>query len=243
MPAETDVPTLCHEMPMRWADLDQLNHVNNVVYVDYASEAMAAHVRAGELQDPAIRRMSVQYLRPLLLSSTPVEVTTRILDDRLEQGIRPRGASADFARVETHLGEPQAPVGEPGPGAETAQVRVRRSDLADGAVSAVKLFEIGQESRIVAVARLRESGDIGGIGTFVVARVDVVFGEPLTWRPEPYLATTETTAVGTKSFTLSTLLDGGRAGRIEAVLVGYDLDQQVSRELTDSERSALQPVR
>ena len=27
---------------MRWADLDSLNHVNNVVYVDYAAESARA---------------------------------------------------------------------------------------------------------------------------------------------------------------------------------------------------------
>ena len=31
---------------MRWADLDQLGHVNNVVYVDYLQEARVDMLRA-----------------------------------------------------------------------------------------------------------------------------------------------------------------------------------------------------
>ena len=35
------MPCTTLHIPMRWADIDQLNHVNNVVYVDYAMEARA----------------------------------------------------------------------------------------------------------------------------------------------------------------------------------------------------------
>ncbi len=228
---------------MRWADLDQLDHVNNVVYVDYATEALAAHAEAGELELAESRHLRVDYLRPLLLSRTPVEVTTEAAaDGTTVQDIRPAGAEAAFARVTS---SPRAPVLDPvAPGGVPFAVRVRRSDLGpDGAVCATKLFEIGQESRIVSVERLREAGDIGGIGAFVVARVDVLPAAPVRWRSEPYTARTRVLEVGRKSFTLTTSLEDGELGRIDAVLVGFDLEQQRSRELTDREREALEAQR
>ena len=33
-----------YECPMRWADLDQLGHVNNVVYVDYLQAVSYTHL-------------------------------------------------------------------------------------------------------------------------------------------------------------------------------------------------------
>ena len=41
---------------MRWADLDSLNHVNNVVYLDYAAESRAILVEDGS---------TVEYGQPL----------------------------------------------------------------------------------------------------------------------------------------------------------------------------------
>ena len=64
--------TCCHDrpvheihIPMRWADLDQLNHVNNVVYVDYAMEARAQLVDDGHLDAGLpIRHVRVDFMRP-----------------------------------------------------------------------------------------------------------------------------------------------------------------------------------
>ena len=45
-----------YECPMRWADLDVLGHVNNVVYVDYLQEARVDLFRANgasRIDDPA----------------------------------------------------------------------------------------------------------------------------------------------------------------------------------------------
>ena len=69
---------------MRWADLDSLNHVNNVVYVDYAMEARGRLVDDGVLgAGQTIRRLRVDFLRPLLLSSKPVLVRSTIDADVL----------------------------------------------------------------------------------------------------------------------------------------------------------------
>ena len=67
---------------MRWADLDLLGHVNNVVYVDYLQEArvdmMTLHApgsRAPEIGEGlVVVRHEVTYAPPLSLSADPVTV-------------------------------------------------------------------------------------------------------------------------------------------------------------------------
>lgn len=45
---------------MRWADLDSLNHVNNVVYLDYAAESRAILIEDGVVgADERVQRMAV----------------------------------------------------------------------------------------------------------------------------------------------------------------------------------------
>lgn len=226
---------LTHTLPMRWADLDELGHVNNVTYVDYACEARDAHVAAGDLTTLEVRSATVEFLRPLLLSATPVRVTSRCVGNELAQEIAPDGASSPFARVTTRAeARPSEPVGEGAP----HPLRIRHSDLDDrGVVALTRMFELAQESRIVALRRLHE--EHGAFGRFVVARVDVALNEPITWRPEPYAASTAVTQVGRKSFTLGTAFEDGRLGHSAAVLVGFDLETQQSRVLDDVEREIL----
>ena len=226
---------LIHTLPMRWADLDELGHVNNVTYVDYACEARDAHVAAGDLAGSEVRSATVEFLRPLLLSATPVRVTSRSAGGELVQEIAPDGASTPFARVTSRA---EAAASEPvGEGARYA-LRIRHSDLdAGGVVTLTRMFELAQEARIVALRRLHE--EQAAFGRFVVARVDVVLNEPVTWRPEPYVARTTVTQVGRKSFTLGTAFEDGRLGHSRAVLVGFDLQTQQSRVLDDVERTIL----
>jgi acyl-CoA thioester hydrolase len=68
------------DAPMRWADLDQLGHVNNVIFVDYLQEARvdmlrvhAPDARAGQLADGVVVvRHSVSFETPLTFSSGSV---------------------------------------------------------------------------------------------------------------------------------------------------------------------------
>lgn len=68
------------DAPMRWADLDQLGHVNNVIFVDYLQEARvdmlrvhAPDTRAGKLADGVVVvRHSVSFETPLTFSSGSV---------------------------------------------------------------------------------------------------------------------------------------------------------------------------
>lgn len=73
---------------MRWADLDQLRHVNNVVYVDYLQEArvdlLRAHGRGpGALVEGlVVVRHEVTYVAPLTFGFRPVSIECWVTEIR-----------------------------------------------------------------------------------------------------------------------------------------------------------------
>lgn len=75
---------------MRWADLDLLGHVNNVVYVDYLQEARVDMIRAHRPTRPddalvdglVVVRHEVQYLRPLTFRFRPVTIECWVTEIR-----------------------------------------------------------------------------------------------------------------------------------------------------------------
>ena len=97
-----------YECPMRWADLDMLGHVNNVVYVDYLQEArvdmLRSHARreSGELTEGVVVvRHEVTYQSPLTFRFRPVKIAalgdeTATLAGGLRTGER-------FAALGSHL--------------------------------------------------------------------------------------------------------------------------------------------
>jgi len=79
-----------YECPLRWADLDLLGHVNNVIYVDYLQEAridmLRVHApdrRTDELADGlVVVRHEVQYAAPLTFRRRPVLIETWVTEIR-----------------------------------------------------------------------------------------------------------------------------------------------------------------
>jgi acyl-CoA thioester hydrolase len=78
-----------YECPVRWADLDALGHVNNVVYVDYLQEARVDMFRshAGlpvrEMEDGlVVARTQVRYREPLLFRFEPVRIDVWVVEVR-----------------------------------------------------------------------------------------------------------------------------------------------------------------
>ena len=78
-----------YECPMRWADLDMLGHVNNVVYVDYLQEARVDMLRShaqresGELTEGVVVvRHEVTYLSPLTFRFRPVKIECWVTEIR-----------------------------------------------------------------------------------------------------------------------------------------------------------------
>lgn len=81
--------------PLRWADLDELGHVNNVVYVDYLQEArvellrlLRPDVAAGSPGEAAtgeaalVVRHDIDYLTPLVLDRGPLHIEVWVTDVR-----------------------------------------------------------------------------------------------------------------------------------------------------------------
>lgn len=227
---------------MRWADLDSLNHVNNVVYLDYAAESRAMLVEDGVLDDLPVRRVVVEFLRPLLLSRHPVHVTSAVSGDELVQEIRPVPDAVPFARVVTTFGAREHMPAEGRSYADPLPCRVRRSDLGpDGMVRPVKVFELLQEARILFIAsRLKGMS----AGQFVLGRVDVTYGVGMPWRHEPYEVVMWVSRLGTSSVTLEAEIigDGTVHARASSVTIGFDLETQRSRPYSDEERVAFQPA-
>jgi acyl-CoA thioester hydrolase len=79
-----------YECPMRWADLDLLGHINNVVYVDYLQEARvdmlrvhAPDTRAEDLAEGVVVvRHEVSYVSPLTFRFRPVTIETWVTEIR-----------------------------------------------------------------------------------------------------------------------------------------------------------------
>ena len=234
------IDAVVHEITMRWADLDRLNHVNNVVYVGYAAEARA--MLGPGVADATVRSSTVRYLRPLQLSTKPVVVVSTLDGPTLTQRIHSAEAPEHVvAEVVTELGDlrPIKPHSGSGP---ALAMSTRRSDLDScGDVVLAKLFELFQETRILHISTATDRFASGG---FVVGTVSVEQARPVTGRPEPYDAHAWFSRVGAGSITIdSELADGATVlARSSTVLVGFDMQEQRSRRLGDDERAVFEAL-
>lgn len=226
---------------MRWADLDSLNHVNNVVYLDYAAEARARLADGGLVgDDSTVTGQTVRFMRPMALSRGPVTIVSSLADGELTQDICVvrDGVRADHARVVTRFGARQ----DAAPrevDIDAMPVRIRRGDVdAAGAVHTTKVFELFQEVRVLDV-----STRLGHLraGSFVVGTSDVVFRRPIRWREEPYRATTWLSRVGNASLEMTCeIVDGTHVlAESTTTLVGFDPATQSSRRFEADERAQL----
>jgi acyl-CoA thioester hydrolase len=229
-----------YELPMRWADLDSLNHVNNVVYLDYAAESRAILIEDGIVgADERVQRIAVDFLRPLLLSMRPVRVTSTREGDELIQEITSGDTDTVFARVTTVFGPP-VDVERGTATFEPFLLRLRRSDVdATGVASLTQAFEFFQEARIILFSSLRTDGS--GASRFVVGHVDITFGEPIPWRREPYPVTSWISRIGDSSIHIEAEIaeEGRLYAHARSVLVGFDMAAQTSRKLEDHEKKLL----
>lgn len=71
-----------YQCPLRWADMDSLGHVNNVVYVDYMQEArvdmFTVHAPVSGAEDlgegVVVVRHEVEFVSPLIFRPEPVRI-------------------------------------------------------------------------------------------------------------------------------------------------------------------------
>jgi acyl-CoA thioester hydrolase len=79
-----------YECPVRWADMDMLQHVNNVTYVDYLQEARIdmfesqPEFQGGEdlAEGVVVVRHELEFVAPLVFRSRPVKVDSWITQIR-----------------------------------------------------------------------------------------------------------------------------------------------------------------
>lgn len=229
-----------YAIPMRWADLDSLNHVNNVVYLGYAAESRARLVDDGLLSESArIGTMSVRFLRPMRLGREPVVVASELDGDTLTQQIclDADDSRTVFAEVVTRHGEPEESVLHRD--VHVLPAALRRSDLdASGEVTPTKVFELFQEARVLSVASRM---DALRSGSFVVGTSEVTLHRPIRWRPEPCTAGVWVSRVGRASFEIGAQLsdETGVLASSRSVLVGFDPQTQRSRPFEDEQRAQL----
>ncbi len=120
--------------------------------------------------------------------------------------------------------------------------RVRWSDVDSyGHVNNVKYFEYFQEARIAFLSHLTHSGAGETDRGVVVARIDVDYRRPISFRTDPFEILTWVVRVGTSSYDLEAQIrDGDEVlSRARAVIVAFDQGTQRSRPLTRDERELL----
>jgi acyl-CoA thioester hydrolase len=228
---------------MRWADIDSLDHVNNVVYLAYAAEGRAAMVAAGELADGLTAvTTTVRFVRPLRLGRRPVVVVSAVDGDDVVQQIALDGDAGRtvFAEVTTRVGE-RSPA-TPRDDVSTSPLSLRRDDLGPaGHASSAKVFELFQETRVLHISTALSSMRPG---RFVVGTSAVTFRDDVRWSPEPLRASAWISRVGNGSFEMRSELSDGTAVLAESTttLVGFDPVTQTSKAFDDAERQQLRDL-
>jgi len=128
-----------YDCPLRWADMDSLGHVNNVVYVDYLQELrvdmLRIHAPGPEAADLAegvvVVRHELEFLRPLVYRDRPVRV----------EGWCEQVRAASF-RLGYEILDPEGPNGD-------RQVYVRASSmLAPFSFASHRPRRIGERERV-----------------------------------------------------------------------------------------------
>lgn len=72
-----------HTIPVRWGDFDRYGHITNSAYIELAQEARLAFAEKfffsqGHEFVVFVRRLEVDYLRPILPNTTQVTVETHV---------------------------------------------------------------------------------------------------------------------------------------------------------------------
>ncbi|WP_164737281.1 thioesterase family protein [Georgenia sp. SYP-B2076] len=235
--------THTYEIPIRWRDLDFLEHVTNVVYTEFATDALAVMRSEGMLR-PELSpvAMHVDYVRPVDLDHEMVRVVSTLGDGVVEQEMLTAGAEGEqiAARVRTELGSPGRFERAWGRGGMATSHVVRPSDIGpDRQIPPSGVFTFFQEAR----ARLQRLAEVPEPSRHtVVVHSACWFGEPLVWTPDPYTVRTWVEAVGSSSVTFAGELGDAHAvyARSRAVVAGFDRELGSSRPLTAGERGRIQ---
>lgn len=259
-----------YECFLRWADLDLLGHVNNVTYLDYVTEAREALFAGHPAGRAPVVRHQVEFVRPLVFRRAPVLVdswVTAVDDDQLtlaHEVYDPATGSGSertvYVRVTTvlahRLSDTERVLVEQrrGPALEWRSVNadhrstgdvlelaVRRSDMDETGQAPPGIFlEYVQEARIRYLTSLHTHGEQWS--QQVIARTDIDYFAPVTYRREPYAVHSWIAHLGSRSFTVcSEVRDVDRVlASATVVMVTFDLETQRSAEMTAQQRARLE---
>lgn len=228
-------------VPMRWSDLDTLNHVNNVTYLQYALEAWPELKGAGELPEGAARRTTIAFKRPVLKGPEPIRIESTVTGTALHQRIGPSVHAEPAVTVTTEFDqrEPSAPESEIR--AAHIPVHMRYSDLdREGKIDIAKKFELFQETRVpyfrTQAALFSDHG-----AAVVVARIEGEFFQSIGWQAEPLDGRLWIERIGNASFGVATQLNRGDEvlATSRAVMVAFDPVTQRSASFPDAIRERL----
>jgi acyl-CoA thioester hydrolase len=259
-----------YECPLRWADMDMLGHVNNVTYLDYVTEAREALFAGHPARRASVLRHQVAFVKPLVFHRAPVLVDTWVTDidqDQLtlahevydqpdDQGsgrttylrattvLDHRVDDEERALLESLRGPEHEwrPVSSDArPAGRVTPLTVRRSDMDErGQARPGVFFEYVQESRIRYLMDLHTRGQRWS--QHVVARTDLDYRAPLSYRQEPYEVHSWVAHLGTRSFTIRSEVCDGDTVLAEAavVMVTFDLETQSTVEMAGAQRARLE---
>lgn len=227
-----------YDIPMRWADLDSLNHVNNVVYIDYALEAWPALEAEGRLPGGRATRAVIDYHRPILKSERPIEVTSEVDESTVTQTVTAAGDDGPAATLVTTF-DGDVGTARFEPDAVTRELSLRYSDIdSNGEVNLARALELLQESRVPFIHEVMPSTMIGG---FVIAHLDASLHETIEWTTQPLRTQAWVQRVGGASFALTAQLCRGETVLAVAtsVMVAFDPATQRSADFTEDQRTEL----
>jgi acyl-CoA thioester hydrolase len=229
---------------MRWADLDMLGHVNNVVYLDYAAEARGRLVASGDLFAGQVAQAQVEFRLPMLLTRDAITVSSHVADDgALVQQVGLEGSDKVYAEVVTRTEAQQV---EPLVSGVDLALGMRASDISsNGELTSAKVLEYIQEVRIQVLDAIKTPR----AGSFVVASTVIDALAPVTApvdvaAPE-LLSRTAIARIGKSSCTLLTDLYDSTGRQLvgsRTVMVGFDAKAQRSRPFSDGERESFTTI-
>ncbi len=255
------------ECELRWADMDQLRHVNNVRYLDYVAAARRAVFGGLAVGRAPVSRHQVEFATPLVFRRDPVRIDSWVtgIDDAeialahevYDEQEHGRTVYLRVSTVLEHTADDReralaeslrAPdhdwrhvPHDQRPARSVYRAQVRPSDLDErGLVRDTAVFEFLQESRVQYLMSLHTRGQ--DWTQHVVARTDVQYRRAIPDRTTPYEVHSWVGHLGTRSFTICAEVRDAETVMAEATvsMVTFDPQTQRSAEMAPSQRARLE---
>jgi acyl-CoA thioester hydrolase len=256
------------ECELRWADMDQLRHVNNVRYLDYVAAARRAMFDGLAAGQARVSRHQIEFASPLVFRRGPVSVDSwvtgidgaqvglahEVYDEQeqeqrtaylrvssvLEHTVDDRERSlATSLHAPDHDWRPVS--NDRRPARSVYRAQVRPSDLDErGLVRDTAVLEFLQESRVQYLMSLHTRGQ--SWTQHVVARTDVHYRQAIPFRTAPYEVHSWVGRLGTRSFTICAEVRDSDTVLAEATvsMVTFDPQTQRSAEMAETQRARLE---